>query len=186
MKRFFESICVGAALCALSAQAGELLKDDFSNSSAPWSYNSWKGGNQKAGGVQDDSSASAGKSLFVAAVKDGYAGWVSPLAQAPGEPAELTLKFRMKASDGYDGNTPRIFLTWFKGQKFTAAFFWSVPKELLEKAKSDWTDVELKMPAAKFPQDVDGVRANLASGTDQQSPDAKGAILFDKVSLETP
>jgi len=183
--QFGKTIMTGlaSAVGAIGLLAGEAaFQDDFSTPSQ-WSFWSWQGKNEKSGGIGSAEAPDLKQTLAIAAVQNGYAGWMSSEIDYD-KKGSVAVKLKFKVSSDYAGNVPRVFVTWFQGKKHLKANFLSLTSAQLDSARKDWTEVTLQVPADDgAPAGADSIRLNLASAAKGGGKPA-GFVYFSSASVE--
>jgi len=185
MKTIFSAAILGSLMYCSAASGETLFSDDFPISGGhSWGYYSWEASNPERGGITEEDASSKPKSIAVAAVPKGFAGWhTEPIKLSSKK--DFVVKFKFHYSPDYADNQPNVFVSWLGKEKFLGPSFIYIDPKIKESAKVGWTELELYFQGSKAPEGTDSFQVNFISQSDANTKQPAGKVYFDDIVIET-
>lgn len=145
-----------------------------------WWWNAPASNPSVAAGYSDEERSGGQRAAYVDSVSTGYAGWVSNPIAAPADMLSFRVKVKLKVSQDYAGNKPRLFVSFQNGNTFLTAYTTDQTEGL---NLTDWTEVSFIIDRSQFPTGTNALVLNLTTMSTGVSA-ASGKLYIDDVELE--
>ncbi|BBH24554.1 hypothetical protein Back11_58990 [Paenibacillus baekrokdamisoli] len=130
-------------------------------------------------GVTNTEAASGSNSLYITTADSGSAGWSSQPISLSGGFQSIQMKYKIKESSDYAGNTPWVFVSFWQDGSFIGTA--NVP---VSAPSVSWSEQTFTLKSNQFPVGTNKIRLNLATTRGSASGSLRGKLFFDDVHME--
>ncbi len=134
-------------------------------------------------GMLDGESVEGRRAVYIDALSEGTAGWVSPQIPIPQPFEQFKIRVQVKRTGDLGGDNPRVFVTWVNGEKYAGK---SEGVTKLGREENSWSDSSLVITEKDVPEGATAFRVNLSRSSNLGGArDGGGRLYYDDLRIET-